>query len=239
MRNLTASVCMLAALLAGCGGPPPIVSNGSLQVTADKDLPEPTRGDFPAIDRPSVLGAFDKLSVTVVGLPELSLEEVQIDATGRLSTPLAGSMMAAGRTPAELSAMIIERLRAAYVRSPQVVVNVKEMVSHTFTVDGSVVEPGLYPAIGDMSLMKAVATAKGLGEFAKLDDVVVFRTVNNQRMAALYNLSAIRRGQYGDPKIYANDVIVVGNSSARRLFKDFVSLSPLIAGPIIALLQRR
>lgn len=239
MIKFTASAFMLAALLSGCGGQPRIVSNGSLLVTSDKDLPEPTRADFPTAERPSALGVFDKLSVTVVGMPDLSLEKVQIDAAGRISTPLAGSLVAAGLTPAELSALITERLRAAYVRNPQVAVNVTEMVSHTFTVDGSVIEPGLYPAIGDMSLMKAVATAKGLSEFAKLDDVVVFRTVKNQRMAALYNLSAIRRGQYGDPKIYANDVIVVGNSSARKLFKDFVSLSPLIAGPVIALLQRR
>jgi polysaccharide export outer membrane protein len=57
-------------------------------------------------------------------------------------------------------------------------------------------------------------------------------------MAGLYNLDAIRRGAYDDPPVYANDVIVVGDSPQRRLFRDFVSLSPLLAGPLIAILQR-
>jgi polysaccharide export outer membrane protein len=61
--------------------------------------------------------------------------------------------------------------------------------------------------------------------------------VQNQRMAGLYNVAAIRRGTYDDPPVYANDVIIVGDSPQRRMFRDFVSVSPLLAGPLIALLQ--
>jgi polysaccharide export outer membrane protein len=56
-------------------------------------------------------------------------------------------------------------------------------------------------------------------------------------MAALYNLKAIRRGQYNDPEVFANDVVVVGDSAARRLFKDFLQVAPLLSTPIIVLLQ--
>jgi polysaccharide export outer membrane protein len=90
-----------------------------------------------------------------------------------------------------------------------------------------------------MSLMKAVATAKGAGEFARLDDVVVFRTVNGQQMAALYDLDAIRHGKYSDPVIYANDVIVVGDSKSRRLFQQILQTAPLLATPIVIALERR
>ncbi|MBB3475897.1 hypothetical protein FHY03_004216, partial [Sphingomonas sp. BK345] len=45
------------------------------------------------------------------------------------------------------------------------------------------------------------------------------------------------RGVYEDPAIYANDVIVVGDSPQRRLFRDVVSLAPLLAAPLIALVQ--
>jgi polysaccharide export outer membrane protein len=123
------------------------------------------------------------------------------------------------------------------VRNPDVTVSVKEVSSQNYTIDGEVVTPGLYPVVGKMSLMRAVASARGSTEFAKLEDVVVFRTVNGQRMAALYDLKQIRRGVYNDPDIYANDVIVVGNSQARRIFKDFIQVSPLLAGPLIAILQ--
>jgi polysaccharide export outer membrane protein len=50
-------------------------------------------------------------------------------------------------------------------------------------------------------------------------------------------MEAIRRGAYDDPPVYANDIVIVGDSPQRRLFRDLVSLSPLIAAPLIALLQ--
>ena len=96
----------------------------------------------------------------------------------------------------------------------------------------------MYPVVGEMTLMRAVASARGLAEFAKLDDVVVLRTVNGQRYAGLYNLAAIRRGNYPDPRVYANDTVVVGDSSARRLFKDFLQVVPLLTTPIIVAFQR-
>ena len=116
-------------------------------------------------------------------------------------------------------------------------VNIKSSVSQVATVDGSVVEPGLYPVTNQMTLMRAIASAKGLSEFAKQDDVVVLRTVGGRKMAGLYNIAAIRRGAYEDPQVYANDVIVVGDSPQRRLFRDLVALSPVLAAPLIAFLQ--
>jgi polysaccharide export outer membrane protein len=90
-----------------------------------------------------------------------------------------------------------------------------------------------------MTLMRAVATAKGASEFAKLDDVVIFRTVKGQQLAALYNLTAIRRGNYEDPEVFANDVVVVGDSQARRLFKDALQVVPLLMTPLIIALQNK
>ncbi len=88
-----------------------------------------------------------------------------------------------------------------------------------------------------MTLQTAVAQAKGLTEFAKLDDVVVFRTVQDRQMVALYNLGAIRRGAYGDPPIFAGDVVVVGESEGRRMFQRVAQVGSLVLTPIIALLN--
>ena len=88
-----------------------------------------------------------------------------------------------------------------------------------------------------MTLMRAIASAKGFSEYAREDDVVILRTVDGKKMAGLYNVAAIRRGAYDDPSIYANDVIIVGDSPQRRLFRDLVSATPLIAAPLIAILQ--
>ena len=230
---LTASLLALA----GCANDPRLGETGQpLAVAQRTELPPPSGADLVAEVTPYHIGPFDKLAITVFGVPELS-GTFQTDAAGRLSMPLIGTVDAAGTTPTHLAANITAKLRGSYVRNPQVSVNLEESTSQVFTVDGQVTQPGSYPVIGNMSLMRAVAVAKGAGEYARLDDVVVFRTVNGQRMAALYNLSAIRRGLYADPKIYANDVIIVGDSKARRMFQQFLQVAPLLGTPLVLTLQ--
>lgn len=232
-------ILALSSVLAGCsssqlGG---AGSVSDIKVVESDVLPEPTRLDLFEQNRPYLIGPFDKLTIDVFGIEELSKQEVQTDAGGRISFPLAGIIEAAGKTPGELEEEIEGRLRGQYVRDPQVTVNLKETVSQVVTIDGQVREPGLYPVIGKMTLMRAVAVAKGTAEFAKLDDVVIFRTVNGQKMAALYNLKSIRRGLYNDPEVFANDVVVVGDSQARRLFKDALQVAPTLLTPLVYFLQ--
>ncbi|MBA4040201.1 MAG: transposase [Sphingobium sp.] len=199
-------------------------------------MPEPTVLDIFSAQRPYLIGPFDKLQISVFGIQDLSMK-IQTDASGRISFPLAGEVEAAGKTPMQLARLIEDRLRARYVRDPQVTVNLEETVSQQFTVEGEVREPGLYPLVGQMTLLRAIATAKGTGEFARLKDVVIFRTVSGQRYAGLYNLDAIRRGNYTDPDIFPGDVVVVGDSKSRRIFKDVLAATPALLTPIIVLLR--
>lgn len=236
MRNffgLAAAACALAA----CGGRPPIQSTPSLAVIAGQAaLPVPNRDDLVAEDRIALVGPLDTILVNVFGVGELS-REIQVDAGGRIAMPLIGTIDAGGKTAAELASDIERQLAGRYVRNPDVTVNIVSSVSQVVTVDGQVVEPGLYPVTNQMTLLRAVASARGLTEFADEGDVVILRTVNGQRVAGLYNISAIRRGLYDDPSLFANDLVVVGDSPQRRLFRDLVGLAPLLTSPIIALLR--
>jgi len=229
-------VFLASILLGGCGGRVPLQNTAQLRVVNDTALPAPVRTDLVAERRDSLIGPLDTIAVDVFNVPELS-REVQVDTGGSISLPLIGTLDARGKTSLELARAIEAALRANYVRNPEVTVNVKSSISQVVAVDGQVAEPGLYPVTNQMTLGRAIASAKGLSEFAKMDDVVILRTVNGQRMAGLYNLTAIRRGLYPDPAIYPNDMILVGDSPARRLFKDFVSVTPLLAAPLIALIQ--
>lgn len=237
MRFWFAPTVLLGAVLGGCASDHPLLSNEHLVVSPSGVLPPPTRQDSTGQLRPTVVGPGDHLSVEVYGIADLS-RTVLVDASGHISLPLIGQMTAAGKSPEELSAEIGQRFAAAHVRHPQVNVNVTEAASQIVAIDGDVTEPGLYPIVGDMTLMRAIARAKGATEFAQLRHVVLFRTVDGQRMAALYDLRAIREGAYPDPRIYANDVIVVGESQARRLFGQIIQSSGLLLTPIVALLQR-
>ena len=223
--------------ISACAGAPRVRSTANLTVVADAStLPAPERSDLVAADRPALIGPLDTIQVEVVNIPDFS-REIQVDASGRIAMPLVGTVDARGKTAEELARTVEAALKGRAVRDPEVVVNIKSSVSQVATVDGQVVEPGLYPVTNQMTLMRAIASAKGLTEFASQDDVVILRTVKGQRMAALYNIGSIRRGAYADPAIYANDVIVVGDSPQRRLFRDFVALSPLLAAPLIAIIR--
>lgn len=239
-RLIVVASCVLASCASPSLGAGAAGSAGPTKVTVVQatQLPPPTNSDLYDRTRPYLIGPFDKLAIDVFGIPELDKREYQVDAGGRISFPLAGTIEASGRTPAELEAEIEAKLRERYVRNPQVTVNLRETVSQVITVDGQVHEPGLYPVVGRMTLMRAIATAKGLTDYAKQSDVVVFRTVAGQQMAALYNLKAIRRGAYEDPEVFANDVVVVGESRARQLFRDLIGIAPLLSGPLIVALQQ-
>lgn len=228
---------LLGVALSACGGRQPLETTQRLTVVqGDTALPAPDRNDLTAADRPSLIGPLDTIQVDVFNVPDLG-REMQVDASGRISMPLVGTIDARGKTAAELAQSIEAALRGRYVRNPEVTINIKSSVSQVVTIDGQVVEPGLYPVTNQMTLVRAVASAKGFSEFARQDDVVILRTVNGRRMAGLYNVAAIQRGVYDDPPVYANDVIVVGDSPQRRLFRDLVSVSPILAAPLIAILQ--
>ena len=229
-------VCVLLASLAACVSKPPLGNSPNLTVLTGLQMPAPTRQDLVATSRVYLIGPFDKLKIDVFGIEDLQ-KEVQIDASGHLSFPLIGTIEAAGKSPGELATDIETLLRSRYIRNPQVTVNLLETVSQVITIDGQVNKPGLYPVIGRMTLMRAVATSGGVGEFADLQDVVIFREVDGQRLAGLYNLEGIRRGNYADPEVYASDVIIVGDSPARRLFKDIIQAAPLFTTPLIVALR--
>jgi polysaccharide export outer membrane protein len=236
MRKIYIALSMAVAL-AACAKRVPLESSARLTVIQNNgELPAPERADLTVADRPSLIGPLDTIEVDVFNVAELS-REIQVDASGRISMPLIGTIDARGKTADELARAVEAALRGRYVRNPEVTINIKNSVSQVVTIDGQVVEPGLYPVTNQMTLLRAVASAKGMTEFARQEDVVILRTVNGRKMAGLYNIAAIRGGAYDDPPIYANDVIVVGDSPQRRLFRDFVSVAPLLAAPLIAILQ--
>ena len=237
MRKSLAPLVLILTV-SGCVKQMPLESTPQLNVVkGETELPAPVRSDLIAPDRPALIGPLDTITVEVFGVPELG-RELQVDASGRIAMPLLGTLDAGGKTPGELAKDIQHELAGRYVRNPNVSVNIKSSVSQVVTIDGQVTDPGLYPVTKQMTLMRAIASARGLTEFAKTGDVVILRTVDGQRMAGLYNLEAIRRGRYADPPIYANDVVLVGESKARRMFKDIVSLAPLLAAPVVAFVQR-
>jgi polysaccharide export outer membrane protein len=174
------------------------------------------------------IGPLDALDVTVFQEPELSAKAVKVDAFGNVELPLVGMVAAGGKTANQLSREITARLSQKYLRDPQVSVVVSAPVAQKVVVQGEVVQPGVYQIEGPTTLLAALALAKGETRVASLNEVVVFRTVNGQRMGAVFDINSIRSGTSKDPEIVSNDLVVVGYSRAKSIWRDILSAAPLL-----------
>ncbi len=220
---------LFAAALCGCAsagcantGLSPDLPRGS---AAYSTLAEPSPG---ASHRAYRIGALDTLDVTVFQEPELSARGLEVDASGAIALPLAGSFPAAGRTAAELSEAIAARLAGTFLVDPRVSVAVAASASQKVAVEGEVVQPGVYDVKGGTTLLAALALARGETRVASLGEVVVFRTVGGKRMGAVFDVSAIRLGRADDPRLAGNDMVIVGRSGTKGLWRDIVTTAPLL-----------
>ncbi len=176
------------------------------------------------------IGPLDRISINVYQVKDLTMEDVQVDAGGRLLLPLIGTVTAAGKTAPELSAEIADRLRGRYLQAPQVAVWVSEILSQRVTVDGSVVQPGVYPLTGPTTLIQAISMAKGPDiKLANLSRVVVFRTIGGERTVAVFDLKKIRKGAAPDPEIRGNDIVVVDGSQLKGAWREVIGALPGLA----------
>lgn len=172
--------------------------------------------------------ALDALDITVLQEPELSTKLTQVDAVGNINLPLVGDVRAAGKTAGELAKEVAAKYAEKYLKNPQVSVVVSKPVAQKVVVQGEVTQPGVYPIEGPTTLLGALSLAKGETQIAALNEVSVFRTVNGQRMGARFDVMSIRRGEANDPEIRSNDLIIVGYSGAKRMWRDVLSSIPIL-----------
>jgi polysaccharide export outer membrane protein len=225
MRNLL--VALAAVVLAGCASTPPLSPQISAGSAAYSLMPAPSGNAKTLADYK--IGPLDTLDVTVFQEPDLSAKALAVDASGHIALPLIGSVDASGKTASQLATQLEKLFGAKYLRNPEVTVTVATSVSQNVSVQGEVTQPGIYPINGPTTLLGVLSMAKGETELAKLDQVVVFRTINGERMGAVFDVGAIRRGAAPDPAIQGSDLVVVGYSAARRFWRDVVAASPIFS----------
>lgn len=212
-----------AALLSGCASGAKDLPSGDAAYTAIQSV-APAQAD-----QNYLLGPGDKISVTVYGQTDMSLDNVIISPEGLVNMPLIGPVKATETTVAGLADGIEATLRPAYLRNPRVTVNVVEYASKQVAVSGQVTTPGVITIFGNSDLSTVLAKAGGPAQLAKLDEVIVVRERDGQRMAARFDLRAISQGRMADPVIYGGDKIFVGYNSLKGLYQDALRAIPLIA----------
>jgi polysaccharide export outer membrane protein len=216
-----------AMFATGCAADRPVTSlpTGSAAYTlipAETPATQAQVGDYK-------IGPLDTVDVSIYGEPDLSAKAIQVDAAGQIALPLVGTVDAKGKSAAELSADLEKILGARYLKDPKVTVTVAASVSQKVSVEGEVTEPGVYPMTGPTTLLGVIAMAKGETDIATLQQVVVFRSINGERMGAVFDVASIRRGQSPDPVMQGNDMVVVGYSAAKRFWKNVISAAPMFS----------
>lgn len=229
LRSVLAA--LLLSLLAACA----TSTSGSVRsgtakaVTATTELGVPdstsAAGAYTGASEYRV-GAQDLLEISVFQVAELN-RTVRVNSNGQVTLPLVGMVQAGGKTVQELEAEIAGKLSESYLQDPQVSVFVTEYTSQRVTLEGAIKKPGIYPVTGKTSLLQAIAQAEGVTELANLDGVVVFRTVEGQKMAAVFSLNQIRAGDAADPQVYGDDIIVVDQSGAKTGLRNILQSVPI------------
>lgn len=227
MRKLWAAMGLAAAVLVGGAGHAFAADVRDAKMV--KNLPPPTGATLRLDDEAYKIGSQDTIEIDVFQIPDLS-KTTQVDAAGNVRLPLLGEVKAAGRTPGELAGFVQSQLKNSYVKDPRVTVTVKESSSRRVTVDGAVVQPGIYPLNGPTTLLQAVALARGPDpREANLKKVAIFRNIGGERQAAVYDLSSIRSGKAPDPQVYPDDVVVVETSRGRSFLRDISGAVPFLS----------
>lgn len=209
-------------LLAGCA-----MKRGGTIPYEVADFGKPDAPVAAPLEDDYKIAPLDTLKIAVFQVPDLS-GEFEVDLTGNIALPLIGTVKAIEKSPRELQAELARRLGEKYLQSPDVSVGVKSSSTRNVTLDGAVRYPGMYPVDRTVTLIQAIALAKGPTEEANPRRVAVFRTIGGQRMAAAFDLVSIRRGEAEDPKIYSGDIIIVDGSKLKQTQREILSALPIL-----------
>ena len=121
------------------------------------------------------LGSGDRIKVTVYGHDDLS-GEFELDSEGKVAMPLIQDVQAGGLTVAELEHAVTDKLSPDFLKHPRVSIEVLNY--RPFYILGEVREPGSYPYVNGMTLIKAVAMAGGYTYRARTSKVTITRPGN-------------------------------------------------------------
>ena len=169
----------------------------------------------------------DELTYSVLGEPDMTLQHMIVDDAGFIQLPLVGAIKVGGSSTADAKQRIEQILAARFIKYPDVTLNIITMVPHLVSVEGEVTQPGSYPITRDTTLLGALALARSPTNRGRLSEVVIFRTIGGVRTVARFNVTRIRTGNDPDPQVLPDDVVMVGLSHAKSLYRDILQAAPL------------
>ena len=136
-----------------------------------------------------MIGAGDLLSIVFWRDKDMSAD-VTVRPDGKISIPLINEIVAAGSTPEELRARLMEAA-GKLITDPDVTVVVKEIHSRNVYITGSVAKPSTYPMNGEMTVLQLIAVSGGLLDWAKKNNISIIRVENGKQRVFKFNYNDV------------------------------------------------
>ena len=186
-----AATVALLGILAGCEGVAPTARNPVI----------------PSAASASQLRPGDSLTIAIIGVPDPTTNNVQIDDQGIVSLPYIGTVKASGETAAGLTQLMRE---ASVTKKIYTSVDISVSVTERYVyVGGEVEKPGRIVWTPDLTASKAIESAGGFTLYAKKDKVGVVR---NQILYGI-DIKLAQKSPFEDPRLEPGDSIQVSRSA--------------------------
>lgn len=194
---LLALVVVCGAAPAGAQAPAAAPANGSNGAAAAD------------VSAEYVIGPGDVLGIVFWREKELS-GDVSVLPDGRITLPLLNEINAAGLKPEELRVRIMDAAKR-FVNDPTATVVVRQINSRRVFITGMVAKPGPYPLSQPMTVLQLIATAGGLLEYAKGDEILVIRHENGRQISHDFNYKDVSRSKslWQNIELKPGDTVVV------------------------------
>lgn len=156
-----------------------------------------------------IIGPEDVLFISVWQDKDLDTEVI-VRPDGKISLQLIGEIDAGGKTLAQLNEILIKRY-SAYIKSPQVLVSIKNFGGTKVIILGEVRTPGVYKPIERSGLLEVIAMAGGFSDHAALNSVILIRGGLGNPEAMRLNLARViyKTDMSQNIPIQPNDIIYV------------------------------
>ncbi len=154
----------------------------------------------------------DVLSVHVWNEDNVSQKEVLVRPDGRISIPIVGEVVVAGKSIAAVKDELSSRLSSILIDKPVVTVSIMQLSGNTVFVLGKVMRPGQFVILGKLDVTQALALAGGTTTFAKESDIKVLRRDQDGTQKAIsFNYGKIENGKNLEDNILiqSGDVVIV------------------------------
>ena len=206
MKIAICTACLYFAFAGAGYAQTPVGTSGTTSTTTAAPSGDSTAAAATASDYRLATG--DKLRIEVYKDAQLS-QALQVRPDGKVTLPLVGDIVAAGRTSNELRDAIAKSL-TEYMENPTVTVIVTETTPQVVYVTGEVIKPGQYTiGTGQFNILQALAMAGGLTDFANRKDIRVLRKGPSGMQTLKFNYKDALESTREPLQLRAGDTIVV------------------------------